>query len=163
MVLIPLSVGVVVIALIIWVFLPEDDKGWRPYTFDKELVALEAKYTIPDEENAALAYNEILETLDIDVNEPEFFIKSKPSSRNEPWLSKDHPEMTEWLKGHQKTIEALIETSKIEKCKFSIPVDPINLAQHMKRLPNMRRRTFLLVSAANNDMAHSRTPARKPL
>jgi len=154
-----LSAGVVVIALIIWVLLPEDDEGWRPYTFDKELAVLEAKYAIPDEENAAFAYEEIFETLDIDANQPEFFIKSKPSSKDEPWLSKDHPETAEWLKGHQKTIDTLIEISGMEKCKFSIPVGPESLAQYMKRLPKMRRITFLLVSAANNDIAQGRIDA----
>ncbi len=79
-----LSAGVVLIALIIWVLLPEDDEGWRPYTFDKELAALEAKYTIPDEENAAMIYNELFDTLDVDSNQPEFFIKLKLS---EPWLT----------------------------------------------------------------------------
>ena len=154
-----LSAGVVVIALIIWVFLPEDDEGWRPYTFDKELAALEARYAIPDEENAALAYNEIFETMDIDANQPEFFLKSKPSSRNEPWLSKDHPETAEWLKDKQKIIDRLIEISRIEKCKFSIPVGPASLDLSMKRLPQIRRSTFLLVSAANNDIAEGRIDA----
>jgi hypothetical protein len=55
-----LSVGVVVIALIVWVFLPEDNEGWQPYTFDEELAALEAKYAVPPEENAAMIYNELL-------------------------------------------------------------------------------------------------------
>jgi len=154
-----LSAGVVVIALIIWVLLPEDDEGWRPYTFDEELAVLEDKYTIPDEENAALAYDEIFQNLDIDANQPEFFIKSKPSSKDEPWISKDHPETAEWLKGHQKTIDTLIEISGMEKCKFSIPVGPASLAQYMKRLPKMRRITFLLVSAANNDIAQGRIDA----
>jgi hypothetical protein len=154
-----LSAGVVLIALIIWVFLPEDDEGWRPYTFDKELAALEAKYVIPDEENAAFAYDEIFETLDIDSNQPEFFIKLKPSSKDEPWLTKDHPETAEWLKDKQKIIDRLIEISRIEKCKFSIPVGPASLDLSMKRLPQIRRSTFLLVSAANNDIAEGRIDA----
>ncbi len=154
-----LSVGAIVIALIIWVFLPEDDEGWRPYTFDEELATLEDKYAIPDEENAALAYDEIFNTLDTDANQPEFFIKSKPSSKDEPWLSKDHPETAEWLKGHQKTIDTLIEISGMEKCRFLIPVGPASLAQYMKRLPKMRRITFLLISAANNDIAEGRIDA----
>src|SRR4030042_2766636 len=55
-----LSVGAVVLLLIIWIFLPEDNEGWRPYTFDEELAALEAKYAIPYEENAASAYDVLL-------------------------------------------------------------------------------------------------------
>ncbi len=154
-----LSAGVVVIALIIWVFLPEEDEGWRPYTFVKELAELEAKYAIPDEENAALIYDELFETFDIDSNQPEFFIKSKPSSKDGPWLSKDHPKTAEWLKGHQKTIDTLIEISGMEKCRFLIPVGPASLAQYMKRLPKIRRITFLLISAANNDIAEGRIDA----
>jgi len=154
-----LSAGVVVIALIIWVSLPEGDEGWRPYTFDEEMATLEAKYAIPDEENAAFAYDEIFETVEIDSNQPEFFIKSKPSSKDEPWLSKDHPETAEWLKGHQKTIGTLIEISGMEKCKFPIPVGPASLAQYMKRLPKMRRIALLLVSVANNDIAEGRIDA----
>ncbi|HUU19660.1 MAG TPA: hypothetical protein VMW72_21095 [Sedimentisphaerales bacterium] len=154
-----LSAAAIVVAFIIWVFLPEADEGWRPYTFDEELAALEAKYAIPDEENAAMIYNELFDTLDVDSNQPEFFIKLKPSSKDEPWLTKDHPETAEWLKGHQKTIGTLIEISRIEKCKFSIPVGPASLDLSMKRLPKIRRSTFLLVSAANNDMAEGRIDA----
>jgi hypothetical protein len=154
-----LTVGTVVIVLIVWILLPEDNEGWRPYTFDKELAELEAKYAIPDEENAAFTYDEIFETFDIDSNQPEFFVKSKPSSKDEPWLSKDHRETAEWLKGHQKTIDTLIEISGMEKCKFSIPVGPASLAQYMKRLPKMRRITLLLISVANNDIAEGRIDA----
>ena len=57
-----LSAGVVVLILIIWIFLPEDNEGWRPYTFDEELAAMEAKYAIPDEENAATIYNELMQS-----------------------------------------------------------------------------------------------------
>ncbi len=151
-----LITGVVVIALIIWTLLPEDDEGWRTYTFDEEMATLEAEYAIPDEENAAFAYDEIFETVEIDSNQPEFFIKSKPSSKDEPWLSKDHPETAEWLKGRQKTIDTLIEVSGMEKCRFPIPVGPASLTRYMKRLPKMRRITLLLVSAANNDIAEDR-------
>jgi len=152
-----LGVGAVVLLLIIWVFLPEDNEGWRPYTFDDELATLEAKYAIPAEENAALAYEAIFQNLDIDSNQPEFFIKSKSSSKDEPWLSKDHPETAEWLKGHQSTIEKLIETAQKEKCLFPLITDPLTLSEAMKSLAKIRRGVFLLVSSANNDIAEGQT------
>ena len=65
------TAGCVIIVLIILVFLPEDNEGWRPYTFDIEMAELEVKYAIPDEENAAFAYDAIFEDLDIDSNQPE--------------------------------------------------------------------------------------------
>lgn len=155
-----LSIGAVVIALIIWIFLPEDNEGWRPYTFDEEMATLETKYAVPDEENAALAYDAILETFDIDSNQPEFFLKTKPSSKDEPWRSKDHPETAEWLKSYQGTIEKLIQVGKKDKCIFlPIGANIITTSQHMKTLPKIHQCVFLLLSVANNDMAEGRTDA----
>ena len=155
-----LSAGVVVIALLIWVFVPEDNEGWRPYTFDEETAAIEAKYAIPDEENAAFAYDEIIENLDIDSNEPEFFTHSTPSSKDGPWLSKDHPEMAEWLKGQQDTIEKLLQVSKKDKCIFLPIIDGHMVSSELvKRLSKIRMSAFLLVSAANNDIAEGRIDA----
>lgn len=153
-----LSVAGVVVVLIIWVFLPDRNGGWRPYTFDEELAALKAKYAVPDSENAAIAYNKLFENLDIDSNQPEFFVKSSLSSISELWLSKDHPETAEWLKGHQKTIDTLLEISQIEKCSFPITASLID-PEYMKYGPKMRSCARLLLSAANNDMAEGRTDA----
>jgi len=157
-----LSAAAIVVILIIWVFMPYDDEGWRPYTFDEELAAIEAKRAIPDSENAALIYDELFKTVTItyrDFNEPEFFFRSRPSSRNEPWLSKDHPETAEWLKGYQGTIEKLSQAAKKDKCGFPIGADPVTYGEHMKKFSKMRRCTFLLVSAANNDVAEGRIDA----
>jgi len=155
-----LSACAIVIALIIWVLLPEDNESWRPYTFDKELAKLETEYSIPDEENTAFAYDAIFENLDIDSNQPEFFIKSKPSSKEGPWLSKDHPEIAEWLKGHQSTIEKLIQTSKNDKCRFlPISADLMSYSKYIEHLPKIRQSTFLLISASNNDLAEARIDA----
>jgi len=153
-----LGVGAVTLVYIIWVFLPEDNEGWRPYTFEKELAALEAKYAIPDEEHAAFAYDEILETLDTDSNQPEFFLKTTPSSRDEPWLSKDHPETAEWLKSHQVTIDKLIQVVQKDQYRF-LPVNPIMHDKPVRDLYKISQCTFLLLSAANNDIAEDRIDA----
>jgi hypothetical protein len=153
-----LSVAAMVVILIIWVFLPDETEGWRPYTFDEELAALKAKYAIPDSENAALLYDKLFETLDTDSNAPEFFNRAKVPSTAEPWRSADHPETADWLKGHQKTIDTLLEISRIEKCRFSITANPAD-AERWEHLQKMRRCAFLLLSAANNDIAEGRTDA----
>jgi len=95
--------------LIIWVFLPEDNEGWRPYTFDKEFAALEEKYAIPDSENAATIYNELLESHDANVFEPDFMDDDLDRlTLREPWSGKDHPELAKWLqrptKYHRKIV-----------------------------------------------------------
>ena len=38
----------VLIAILIWLFLPDADETWRPYTFDEELADYEAKFTISE-------------------------------------------------------------------------------------------------------------------
>ncbi len=154
-----LSVGAGVLALIIWFFVPADSKGWRPYTFEAELAAIEAKYTVPDEENAALDYDEIFKSLDADSNTPEFYMQSTPSSRDEPWLSKDHPEMAEWLKSRQDTIAKLLQAARKDRCHFPVPADSWDFGRHMERLAPMRKCAFLLDSAANNDIAEDRSDA----
>jgi hypothetical protein len=152
-----LSVAAVVIALIIWVFLPEEDEGWRPYTFDEELAALEAKYAVPDEENAAIIYSQLLEDYNKAVFEPNFVDPNlEDLIREEPWLSKDHPEAAQWIQQHKDTIAKLIEAAKIEQCRFPINADVISFVDIMDRFGPMRKWVHLLISAANNDIAEGR-------
>jgi hypothetical protein len=150
-----LSVAAVVVILIIWVFLPENNEGWRPFTFEEELTALKAKCAVPDSENAAIAYDKLFENLDIDSNQPKFFSRTKIPSTAEPWRSADHPETAEWLKGHQQTIDTLMEISRIEKCRFPITAD-FTMHEHDDQMIKMRRCAYLLISAANNDIAEGR-------
>lgn len=152
-----LSAAAVIIALIIWVFLPDDNEGWRPYTFDEELAAIEATRSIPDAENTATIYNKLMESYDANDFDA---IYSDPNTfdiiyRN-PWLSKDYPEVAAWLQRNQSLIETLMEISKTERCIFPIR-DPTNLSQQLvDRTTAMRRWAFLLVIAANNDTAEGR-------
>ena len=148
-----LSAGAVVIALIIWVFLPDDNEGWRPYTFDEELAAIEAARAIPDSENAATIYNQLLDSYDSNS-----FYAGLPKSvrMGEPWLSREHPKIAEWLEKQEGIIEKLIEASRIENCSFPITADIIKFDQKIDRLAAMRHFAYLLVSAANNDIAEGR-------
>ncbi len=153
-----LCVGGVVIALIIWVFLPEETKGWRPYTFDKELAAIKAKYAIPDEENAAIIYNQLLEDYNKAAFEPNFTDPNlEDLIRNEPWLSKDYPEANQWIDRHENTIITLTAASQMEKCRFPINANFINDRDMMDRVGAIRKWAILLISAANNDIAEGRT------
>jgi len=152
-----LSVAVIIAALIIWVFLPDRNGDWRRYTFDDELAALKAKYAVPDEENAAIIYNQLLENYDANDSEPNLpDANDYHLSRSEPWSSKDYPKLTEWLQQQEGTIAKLLEASKKEKCAFPITADPIGLGRTMTRLPPMRQWASLLTTAANNDFAEGR-------
>jgi hypothetical protein len=143
--------------LIIWVFLPEDNEGWRPYTFDKEFAALEEKYAIPDSENAATIYNELLESHDANVFEPDFMDDDLDRlTLREPRSGKDHPELAKWLQDQQSTIAKLFEASKVAKCAFPIPKNKFTLPDTIDHLLPIRHWAFLLVRAGNNDLAEGR-------
>ncbi len=152
-----LSVAAVVLVLIIWVFLPEDNEGWQPYTFDEELAALNAKYAVPDSENAATIYNALLEDYDPNTMHPDFL---DPNLDNlilrKPWLSRDYPELAKWLQDHQDIITTLIEASKIEDCRFPIVANTVDMSKQIDRLSTIRQCAFLLIRAANNDVAEER-------
>lgn len=151
------SVGVIIIALIIWVFLPDDTEGWRPYTFDEELAALKAKRAIPDSENAATIYNQLLQNYDRDEFEPNL---PDPNvyylTRSEPWSSEDYPEMAQWLKGQESTIATLMRACEKDACRFPIDADLMKLGHSMDRQAAMRPWAYLLVYAANNDIREGR-------
>lgn len=169
-----LSVGVIIMALIIWVFLPEDNEGWHPYTFNEELAALQAKYAIPDSENAAIIYDQLLDSYDagtflwpdsLDWELEELTISG-------PWLSSEYPELATWLQGQDGKIKILMQASKKNKCRFPIAGDLVQLTANPPRdfkevtdfwwsLPHrrpvpMRELGKLLVRVANNDIAEGR-------
>jgi hypothetical protein len=125
-------------------------------TVDEQLAAIKAAHAIPDTENAAIIYNQLLENYDESAFSPDSLSNL---SRHQPWLSKDYPELAEWLKGMQDTISTLLEASKKEKCRFPIITDPWEMKVQMARLNAMRRWSRLLILAVNNDIAEGRIDA----
>jgi hypothetical protein len=153
-----LSVVGIVIALFIWVLLPEDNEGWRPYTFDKELAALEAKCAIPDSENAFVIYNQLLEDYNEEGFKPDFIDPNLGDClEGGPWLSEDCPGMAQWIRQQESIIAQLVEASKIEQCRFPIDAEVERINYVMHRLRPMQRWALLLNWAANNDIAEGRT------
>ena len=153
-----LSVCGVLMGLLVWVFLPDRNDIWRPYTFDDELAAHEAKYAIPDEENAATIYNKLLS----DFNPTEWRLRflsgeTLKLTLSEPWLSQDYPELTQWLSRNEEKITALPEACKIKKCRFP---SNIKLARTDKleidRYSALRSWSAWFLLSANNDIAKGR-------
>ncbi|MDD5064691.1 MAG: hypothetical protein PHQ35_08055 [Phycisphaerae bacterium] len=152
------GVGCTSAAVIIWIFLPEDNASWRSYTFEKDMATLKAKYAIPNGENAAVIYNALLESYDPNsFNDDSSDGEPDKFPMMEPWLSKEHPVISEWLEKHRTTIDTLLEASKIEQCRFPINPNITGMNSIMYRLASMKRWAHLLISAANNDVAEGRT------
>ena len=149
-----LCVSLVVVVLIVWVFLPEGDGDWQPYSFDDELAVLEAKHIIPDEENAALIYTQLLEAeMEVnDINMPEGCYDLAESSL---LSSERDSEVAEWLAGQESTIELLLEVGKMESCHFPIDVSPM-MPEQTERNSTMREWARLLICSGNNDHQEGR-------
>jgi hypothetical protein len=127
---------------------------------DKQLAAIEAARPIPDVENAAIIYYQLLENYD----EKAFWSDSLSSevknlSIHQTWLSKDYPELAEWLKDQQDIISTLLQASKMEECRFSIVTDYQQINVDGRLLNAMRGWTRLLIRAVNNDIAEGRIDA----
>jgi energy-coupling factor transporter transmembrane protein EcfT len=152
-----LAVAVVVIALIIWVFIPDSSEGWRPYTFDKELTELKAKLAIPEAENAATIYNELVETYGLYSVNP-VFLNSEIGelTMRQAWSSKDYPELAEWLKQQKPVLASLKRATQKAKCRYPVVVSPYQINNRMGWHESMRLWVYLLLRAGNNDIGEGR-------
>ncbi len=164
-----LAVAIIVAAFVVWVFLPDDNEGWRPYTFDEELAAMEAKRTIPTEDNVATIYNQLLESHDSNSFSMDFLSwENERLILSEFWETKDYPEVASWLEEHQEIINQLMRISKKDKCRFPIAGDisifgskpPANFEEvtdfwwfSNKRITPMRHWSELLIISGNHDFA----------
>ncbi|MCP4258824.1 MAG: hypothetical protein GY774_15175 [Planctomycetes bacterium] len=127
---------------------------------DEELAAIMAARAIPDSQNAAIIYSQLLE----DYNEGKiafYFPDPDPDSeyltRIKPWSRDDYPELADWLENQQALIEKLLEASKLEKCFFPINTDLEGQGDNIDRLAPMRQWAFLLIRAANHDIAQGKS------
>jgi len=151
------SVGLAVIVSVVWVFLPDNNEGWRPYTFDEELAAIEAKRAVPEEQNAAVIYNQLLDDYEQSDFEPNL---ADPNTyyltTSGPWSSADYPQVAQWLEDHQGAIATLKKACETEKCRFPMNASPATFFRRMNRNSAMRRFAYLLVSAANKDIGEGK-------
>ncbi|MBW8039072.1 MAG: hypothetical protein FVQ85_03635 [Planctomycetes bacterium] len=148
-------VAIAILALAIGCYFLSKTDLLNSQTVDEQLAAIQAAHAIPDAENAAIIYNQLLENYD----ESEFPPDSLSIEvRRQPWLSKDYPEGAEWLKDIQDIISTLLEASKKEKCRFPIITDVQQMSGQMEDRA-MRRWARLLISAVNNDIAEGRIDA----
>jgi hypothetical protein len=157
--LIPLMVAVLaVVAWFLWVA-----GFWRDSRSpDERLAEIEAARAIPDAENAALIYEELLQDPNATSLSTATSQTGEPLLSNQvlyrPWLSKDQPEVNAWIRKHQYIIDRLLAAARFEKCRFPISID-ITDTSPMDRGAVMRQWGFLLRSAANNDIAEGRIDA----
>ena len=146
----------IVVTLAVWVFLP--DKGdWRAYTCEKELAAFEAQFLIPDAQNAAIIYTQLLEAYDSNTYYPDCLddFDLNELTQTKPFSSKDYPQVAHWLLERQDTIAPLIAACRKDRCHFPLPLYADDPAR-WNHVAVMRTWARLLVRAANNDLGDDR-------
>jgi hypothetical protein len=138
--------------------------GYRVLTSksaDEQLAAIEAARAIPDSQNAAVIYNQLL----ADYNEAKLSPALLDPNTDDltligPWSSKDYPEVAQWIRQQQGLITRLLEATRKDKCSFSVydPAEGIeeHIAKRVNRMKTMRKWARLVVRAANNDVAEGR-------
>lgn len=151
-----LLVAFMIAAASVW---PEKngDGPWRPYRFDDELAAIEAKRAVPDEENAALRYESVFATINL-KDRPDFvFGKSgriHPELSRCPWKGSDYPQASQWLDTHSEVIDELLSIGKMEKCRWPIQADIYD--DYTVPYDKLRHSAELLIAADMRDLGQSR-------
>lgn len=128
------GIGLILLSLIVWIFLPESDAGWRPFVFEDEFEALNPKYAVPENENAATLYDHIRTSYrNDDPNNSipfDLYANSKQVSSCDPngvtingfWTKSDFPEIASWLEKQQSVMEALRKAGNMPVCFW--PINP---------------------------------------
>jgi len=133
---------------------------WNSNSVDERLAAIEAARAIPDSQNAATIYNQLLQdpnaTSLLDTRPGFLDDDSDNLTARQPWSGKNFPELAVWLKEQQHLFDRLLEASKFDKCRFPIAIDPVQRSQPSQPYRAMRKWTFLLRRAANNDIGEGR-------
>ncbi|MBN2270833.1 MAG: heme exporter protein CcmD [Sedimentisphaerales bacterium] len=131
---------------------------WNSKSVEQRLAEIEAARAIPDSENAATIYNDLLEKYDPIPLRPYFLSEDAGSmTLDRPWTAADYPELAEWIKDRQPIIDRLLHASGFDECRFPFTdyTYPLNPGK-INRFSAMRGWTFLLARAANNDIAEGR-------
>jgi hypothetical protein len=153
-----LAVSVVLITAIVWIFLPDGDEVWAPFTLAEELAGHEAKYAIPENQNAAIIYDRLLQDYVPNEWRMRFLPKAAyDQTLSEPWFSRDYPGLTQWLNRHKETIIALPEACRITTCRFpsDFSISPADPTQAY-RYSALKSWALMLLLSGNNDIAEGR-------
>ncbi|MBL7153109.1 MAG: hypothetical protein ISS79_05295 [Phycisphaerae bacterium] len=140
-----------------WAYWPDSDQ-WRPYTFDDELAAIEAKRAVPDEENAALSYEALFTQVEPDVNRPDAIGDRDDPFWNTPWVASEHAELSQWLDMQDKVIAQLMEACRFEECRFAVESQMFASIEPRvsKRNDRLKFCFKMLLACANRDIGEGR-------
>ncbi len=147
-----LTFALVLVALTIWIFLPEDDEGWEPYVFKDELAALEAKRHVPDKANAAIVYNRLLDNYDFD----DFDYSMSDCLPEHASDYARHMFEFQAFGGLEadidQTIQTLLEAAQFEKCRFEVAYSLFVVDNQFEYGRALTKWAVLLANSAEEDV-----------
>ena len=153
-----ITLGIAVLAVAVWVFIPEKDTGdWRPYTFDEELAVLEAERMVPLEADAAPLYEDLFERWkEIEENDP-FPEESDDDcvTQSRPWTAEEFPEIAAWYERHDDFFQELIAATQKPACYFPAAVTPWDLSESMEKLSPIKHFAQHLIRKSYLDLGKS--------
>ena len=159
-------IGVCLIAVAAVLLVLKTAEHFLTHNAGRTLAAIDAARAVPDSENAAVIYRQLLQDYgktDLPWHREENI--SWDVTLHKPWQSRDYPELAAWLAQQNDLLAKLRQACTFEKCWF--PLGSLtNLTQiaaqidsRMTVLSAVRGWAQLLVCAANNDIAEGRVDA----
>jgi hypothetical protein len=124
--------GLIVFSLIVWIFLPESDVGWKPFVFENEFDELNRKYAVPENENAAPLYDLVRKSHNgANPNSDDgldWLAQSKKALSTDPnditlnrfWTQSDFPEVASWLEQQKPLVDQLRQAGNKTSCFWPI-------------------------------------------
>lgn len=125
---------------------------------DDQLAAIDAAHAVPDEQNAAKDYGQLI------LNDPEARLDHtlhlmqdvEKAILSQPWRSVDFPEAAKWVEQRRAILDALLQAGRKPKCWFSVSQPFWHSGERFRLVSDG---SVLLRRAANNDFGEGRTEA----
>ena len=148
-----LGFAIIVAAVIVWIFIPEKDTGqWKPYSLDREIAEFNAKYAVPEAENAAMLYTAIMKNQNWDEISGQFDkLGYRDPNCVEHWSAEDNRKLAELILPLEPDLNAIREAAKNNKCRFDVFPTITDFEKEVKRDQIFRKWTNILYVISNHD------------
>ena len=141
-----LGVAAVATGVIGWILIPEKDDGqWQRWPLDEEIAAFNARFAVEPEDNAAVIYNEVIESRDWgDYSKLLGDADPRNRAETELWTDDELPELAALLADISPELYRLQCAAKNEACFFDIASEIMIDDEQSNRRSVMRRLAMLL-------------------
>ena len=132
---------------------------WQRPSVEEQLRAIDAAHAVPDEENAAADYTElVLSNVAASLNAQLLPENTRTTALSRAWRSDDLPSAATWVEERQEITKAMLRAGSKPRCWFPVS-DELTLRRQRERFRLACDGALLLVLAANRDLGEGRTEA----